>query len=317
MNKLALLGPGLILAFVVSQAARDVYLAHVFRSIDVFATVLATFSLMALVFGALALWRDRAGVARLRAHLPLVVWMNVTTALAWTSYFFSLTLIQPSVLNALHSGLGPLTVLALGFAGFSIGGQDARNRLENICYAGLAFSMVVLWGVTLGGYAGRTDTTFSGALGGLLALSVSGVAITLSHLIARRLNDLGIGPSAVTGARYLLIALVAAIVVAGGRPTGLEGAGDWLWLAAVATPLIALPLYALQVGISMTRPLTAHALRALGPVVIFALELVDDRVVWSAPALAGILLYSAFAVAASLARGAGAGKSEKPAPKGA
>ena len=34
----AFAGPALIAFFVVAQALRDVYLAHVFRSVDVFAT---------------------------------------------------------------------------------------------------------------------------------------------------------------------------------------------------------------------------------------------------------------------------------------
>ena len=75
------LGPALIGGFVLSQALRDVYLAQVFRSVDVFATILATFPLMALVFGGIALWRDRAGVAKLRSYLGLVVAMNVGVAL--------------------------------------------------------------------------------------------------------------------------------------------------------------------------------------------------------------------------------------------
>src|SRR5690606_22439512 len=41
------LGPLLIAFFVISQALRDVYLSQVFRSVDVFAVILATFPLMA------------------------------------------------------------------------------------------------------------------------------------------------------------------------------------------------------------------------------------------------------------------------------
>lgn len=298
------LGPLLIGAFVLSQALRDVYLAQVFRSVDVFALILATFPLMALVFGALAVWRDRAGLRKLRSFAGLVVAMNVTTALAWTSYFFGLKFVQPSVLNALHSGFGPLTIVALGLAGASLAGQDRWRRLEGLCYAGLALSMAFLWWVVLSGESGRVDTTLTGAALGLLALTVSGVSITLSHLLAKRLNDYGVGANAVTGARYLLISAFALVVVASGaRPTGIETPGEWLWLMAFATPLIALPLYALQVGISMTRPLSAQVLRALGPVVIFALELMDPRIVWSGAALAGILAYSVFAAAAGVAHG--------------
>lgn len=303
------LGPALIGGFVLSQALRDVYLAQVFRSVDVFATILATFPLMALIFGGIALWRDRAGLAKLRSHLGLVVAMNVTTALAWTSYFFALKFVQPSVLNALHSGFGPLTVVVLGLCGVALAGQDKWSRLEGACYAGLAASMAFLWWVVLSGESGRIDYSLAAAASGLLALTMSGVSITISHLLAKRLNDLGFGANAVTGARYILISLIAlAVVASGARPTGLAGPADWLTLAALATPLIALPLYALQVGISMTKPLTAQVLRALGPVVIFALELTDERIVWSGAALGGIIAYSVFALAAGLVRGAGAQK---------
>ncbi|MDP2355832.1 MAG: hypothetical protein Q8M31_07185 [Beijerinckiaceae bacterium] len=299
------LGPILIGAFVLSQALRDVYLSQVFRSVDVFAVILATFPLMALIFGGIALWRDRAGLRKLRKFGALVLAMNLTTALAWTSYFFGLKFVQPSVLNALHSGFGPLTVVALAMIGATLAGAERRGRLENLCYAGLALAMAFLGGVVLYGESGRLDYSLANAATGLAALTVSGVSITLSHLLAKRLNEHGIGANAVTGARYLLISVIAfTVVLSGARPTGVADAQGWLWLAALATPLIALPLYALQVGISMTKPLTAQVLRALGPVVIFALELTDPRIVWSGAALAGILAYSFFAFAAGLAHGA-------------
>jgi drug/metabolite transporter (DMT)-like permease len=302
---MSLLGPGLILAFVVSQALRDVYLAHVFRSVDVFATIVAAFLPMALAFGALGLWRDRPGMARLRQHWRVVAAMNVTTALAWTSYFFGLKAIQPSVVNALHSGLGPLTVVALGLAGFKIAGPQNWNRVESLCYAGLAATLGFLWLVVLDGRSGRLDFTVGDAVFGLCALIVSGVSITLSHLLAKRLNDLGLSANAVTAVRYLLIVAMALGALSGGRATGLAGPLDWAWLALVAAPLIALPLYALQVGISLTPALTAQVLRALGPVAVFALELVDPKIDWSTPALLGVVLYSAFALGAGAARGVG------------
>jgi drug/metabolite transporter (DMT)-like permease len=301
-----LLGPALILLFVLSQALRDVYLAHVFRSVDVFATILAAFAPMALGFGLWAAWRDRAGLARLRAHAGVVLAMNVTTAAAWTSYFFGLKAIQPSVVNALHSGMGPLTVVGLALAGWRLAGADRWSRLEGALYAGLAASMAFLWFVVLDGRSGRADFSLGEALVGLCALLASGVSITLSHLLAKRLNERGVGANAVTGARYLLIvAAAAAALLLRDAPTGLSGPADWAALAALATPLIALPLYALQIGISLTAPLTAQVLRALGPVVVFAFELVDPRVGWSGAALAGVLAYSVFALAAGLARGSG------------
>lgn len=44
-------------------------------------------------------------------------------------------------------------------------------------------------------------------------------------------------------------------------------------------------------------------IRSLGPVFVFALELVDGRIGYSGLAFAGIALYSVFSIAANLARG--------------
>jgi drug/metabolite transporter (DMT)-like permease len=300
-----LLGPGLIAFFVVAQALRDVYLAHVFRSVDVFATIFVAFTLMTFAFAGLALWRDRAGLRRLPAQWRVVIGMNVTTAAAWTSYFHGLKAIQPSLVNAIHSGMGPLTVVALGLMGARLAGGGERGRLENACYAGLALAIAFLWHVVLDGLSGRADFSYAQALRGLFLLLVSGVCITLSHLLAKRLNDLGLGADSVTSVRYILIALMAASVLAfTDRPTGLEGAGDWIALGLVVAPLIALPLYALQVGISLTPALTAQVLRALGPVIVFGFELADPLISWSNAALAGLLAYSFFALASGLVHGA-------------
>ena len=64
-----------------------------------------------------------------------------------------------------------------------------------------------------------------------------------------------------------------------------------------------LPLFVLQVGIGRTAPLTAHVIRALGPVCVFALQQVDGRLVYSTPTLLCILTYSICAIAGNLAHG--------------
>jgi hypothetical protein len=49
--------------------------------------------------------------------------------------------------------------------------------------------------------------------------------------------------------------------------------------------------------------LTAHVIRSLGPVFVFALEQLDGRLKLSLPVLLLILLYSAFVIAANIFRG--------------
>jgi drug/metabolite transporter (DMT)-like permease len=300
------LGPGLVLLFAVSQAFRDVYFAHVFQGVDVFAVVLLAFSISAVGFGVVALLRAPQELAIVRAEWQAMLWMNITTALAWTSYFYSLKHLQPSIVNTLHSGIGPLTVLALSAFGWRIAKPSAVRKAEYVCYAGLASSLAFLWWVVLAGHSGLDVNDLATNVTALALLIVSGACITISLLLCKRLNDRGVGSDSVTAGRYILIVLVAfAAVLFRDTGTGISSLQQWTVLGIAATILIVLPLYSLQLGIARTAPLTAHVIRSLGPVCVFALELFDRRIGYSGLTLFGIALYSVFSIASNLARGWG------------
>jgi len=299
-----LLGPGLVLLFALSQAFRDVYFAHVFQGIGVFIVILLAFSISTLIFGVVALVRAPAEFNAMRREWRIMLWMNATTALAWICYFSSLKHLQPSIVNTLHSGVGPLTVLMLSGLGLHIAKPSRVRPAEYLCYAGLAGSLVFLWWVVLAGHSGLRSENVLTSLTGLVLLVISGASITISLLLSKRLNERGIGADAITAGRYLLIIAVAlAVVLFDDAPSGIGSLTELQTLALAATVLIVLPLYSLQLGVAHTVPLTAHVIRSLGPVFIFALELVDGRIGYSGLAFAGIALYSVFSIAANLARG--------------
>ena len=128
----------------------------------------------------------------------------------------------------------------------------------------------------------------------------------MSLLYCKRLHDHGVNAEVVTSVRYgLLILIAAGVVWHKGGLGGIGTAGEAAMLTALATVLIVLPLYAFQVGIALTAPLTANVLRALGPVFVFALQQIDGRLSYSAPTLIGILAYSAAAIASNVAHARG------------
>jgi drug/metabolite transporter (DMT)-like permease len=299
-----LLGPGLVLLFVAAQAFRDVYFATAFQGIDFFFVIALAFSISAFGFAGVTAMREPAAFARMRQELPALAWINLTTAIAWISYFFSLKHLQPSVVNTLHSGAGPLTVILLASFAIHIARPSAVNQAERLSYAWLAASLGFLCWAVLAGQSGlRTESLLVTAAGLALPI-ISGASITISLLWCKRLNERGIGADAITASRYWLIIAIALLAeVVGERPTGVGTAGDFLTLAFATIVLIVLPLYALQVGIARTAPLSAHVIRSLGPVLIFGLEIADGRIAYSGPILAGIALYSFFALASNLVRG--------------
>lgn len=296
------LGPGLVLLFCVSQAFRDVYFGHVFQKIDFFLVILVAFLLSTLIFAAITFVRMPADFRRLRGHGWTIVAMNLTTALAWSCYFFGLTHIEPSIVNTLHSGMGPLTVVALAAFGAPLAKSPTVRWGEYIGYVGMALSLAGLWWVVLAGASGLAAADPATSLIGLALLVVSGGSITISLLYCKRLQDDGISAEVVTALRYVaLIVLAAIMVLARAETIARPDTTGLAVLAALTTVLIVLPLFALQVGIGLTAPLTANVLRALGPVFVFALEQVDGRMTYSTPTLLCILVYSGSAIVSNVA----------------
>ena len=74
------------------------------------------------------------------------------------------------------------------------------------------------------------------------------------------------------------------------------------------------PLYTLQKAISMISTLTVSALTALGPFVIFALQMIEGRVDYAPATLVGLAIY--FAGALLSAMGAVSASVAKPAEAG-
>jgi len=133
---------------------------------------------------------------------------------------------------------------------------------------------------------------------------VSGISITISLLYCKRLQDRGVGADTVMTVRYVLLILFAGTVVLWQRGFGsVDTPRQFMVLSAATTVFIVLPLYAYQLGIGRTAPLTAHVIRALGPVFVFALEQLDGRLHYSLPTLACILVYSASVILSNIAHG--------------
>jgi len=298
------LGPLFVLAFTLSQSVRDVYFGSVFQRFDFFFVMLLAFAWSTAIFTALTALRAPAEFARLRGEIGAILAANVTTAVAWTSFFFALTHIDPAICNTIHSAMGPLTVVALGARGIALAKPGAVGGIEYAGYAGIAVSVVALWWVVIGGHSGLTGTTPAAGVAGLALLSVSGISIAISLLYCKRLQDRGFGADTVTAVRYLLLILLAGAVVLWHRGAG--GAAtprQFVSLSVASTAFIVLPLYAYQLGIGRTSPLTAQVIRALGPVFVFALEQLDGRLHYSLPTLACVLLYSAAVIVANIAHG--------------
>ena len=301
---MSLLGPLLVVFFGLSQAFRDVYLAGVFQRVDAFMVLFIAFGLSTILFGVIATIRTPEQWRMLKGHGGSIFAMNLTTAMAWSSYFFALTWLEPAAVNMLHSGMGPLTVVVMGLMGFRLAKAPNLGRVEGWSYVGLGLSMAALWWVVLTGRSGLPVTNIAATAGGLAALMVSGSAITISMMYSKRMSDRGINAEMITTLRYFGLIAVAGVMTWQRKGwSGIESATDLATISVLATAVMILPLFALQVGITRTSPLTTHVIRALGPVFVFGLEQVDGRMSYSLPTLICILAYSFFVIVSNIAHG--------------
>lgn len=290
------------MGFVCLAAVRDVYLGGLFQRINPLLIAFIAFTLCTVVFLPAALVAFRESLLLLWRRPLDLLWVNVASASAWLAFMFALKLIEPSVVQILYSGIGPLSVIWIESSFSSAGSELSLTRSERIAYltllAALAFSAVIV----LAGLSGMSgESTADATLGVILAVG-GGVAISVVTMQCRRLNDAGVAPSALLSLRFPAAAASAAAVISL-SPSGLAGALSSVdAVVVVAALLIVVPSYVNQVAISLASPLTLRVVLAVGPVLIFFGQMIEGRLTTSAYSLLAAIFYGFAAVFAATAR---------------
>lgn len=291
-----------LFVFALSQGVRDALFGNIFQSVSFFFIAALTFGTSTLCFCGLALVRQPQDFGRLARAPAMFAALNLTTAIAWLTFFFGLKHLEPAVVATLYNGIGPLTVLILGALGWI--DANGRPRLgERLCYLGLAIVLVSLVFVVLTDRSGIVATSPLTVGVALLAVAIGGVAITIGHLIARWFNDRGVGSDAVMGARFVLTFIVAAAAEAViGQPQLRPPFAALPLITLTAFAVVTIPSFMLQLGVARASPLAVNVMRALGPVSVFAVQQFDGRLKFSGATLACIAGFCVFAIAASVLR---------------
>jgi drug/metabolite transporter (DMT)-like permease len=290
-------GLSLIFLFVLSTSFRDVYFSGVFQGVSFFLITLISFSICTLIFIGITVVKSLNQLIFLFKDWRSLFLMNVTTAIGWILYFFALKNLEPSVVNTIWSGVGPITIGVLSSVGINIANPVPIKLVERLCHTGIFVSLILLAGVVLVNLSGiPTTNTFEGAIS-LITTVLSSVSITVSILFSKRMNENGITAETVVAVRFLLTVVISAIaVLTNNEPTGVISSQQVLDLSLAAILLIVLPTYIFQMGIAITAPITAELISTLGPILVFGLQVIDGRITFSGYSLVCILLYSLFAI---------------------
>ena len=289
-------------AFVCLAAMRDVYLGGLFQRVSPLLVAMVAFCLCTLVFLPTAFMHSRDSLAVLRRRPRDLFWVNVSSAMAWLAFLHALRLIEPSLVQILYSGIGPLSVVWIDRHLSGASPAVPLTRAERPIYLGLLASLVFAAVVALCGLSGAGAQPVGVIVLGVILAASGGIAISVSTMLCRQLNDAGVTPSALLSLRYPATALSAA-VLASLSPSGLPAALSWVdAVVAVASLLIIVPSYVNQVGISLASPLTVRVVLATGPVLIFLVQLIEGRLSASSYSLTAAILYAVVAISAGLAR---------------
>jgi drug/metabolite transporter (DMT)-like permease len=286
-------GMVLLLGFVAAQAVRDVYLRHLFGHLGLFEVALIAFGTAMLSFGLGVALFARHQVQLLRVSWRYVIAVNVTTLVAWLSYFGSLRLVEPAAVNLAFSGVAPAAVAGWGLLGLRSAVRSVPGRVETLLHWGLLAVIGLLGTVVSTGRSGFPQLDPTTGLAGIALAAFAGVIITAETIISKRMNEAGISALSIVGVRFSLVTAVAAVMVAH-EPANIAA----LPAAAIFQQCLVFLLVLVGAGLKLTNPLISSVVNAIGPVTTLALQAITGLVAFSPAMLIITTLYAIISLAA-------------------
>lgn len=175
-----------------------------------------------------------------------------------------------------------------------------RNAAEAWGNGLLAVGILALAAATPLGLSGFVRGGFGVGVFGVLVAVVSGILSMAMLLCSYRLDRVGVSPMAQFGLRFPLYVLLAfgAFVLGFDHKEDVP-TGEIAVAVLVGLVVMAFPMYAVQRAVALVPPLTIGAITALGPLIVFVLQLVEGRVDYAPATLVGLLIFFAGGVLAA------------------
>src|ERR1035438_2168411 len=101
----------LVLLYITMSAIREVFFALTLRQVNIFVLIGLVFALATIVFTAFQAPNLRNLFGKVKQNILDIIYINITTALAWFSFIFSLQFVEPAVATSIITALGPISTL--------------------------------------------------------------------------------------------------------------------------------------------------------------------------------------------------------------
>lgn len=291
------------MTFLVLDAAQAVWFGGVLQSHDSFQIGFLVFGFSSLGCLIVVSLNTPGQFGLAFANPGALLGMNLSAVGAWVCYFFAIQRIEPAIAFMIFSGMIPLTTIATGWLGVGEG-ERSRNRTEAFGNGLLFVGMVVLAVVTLTGHSGFVRGDISVGIAGLVYAVAAGAMIAAMLMFSQRLDRRGMTPIAQFGLRFpLYLAFAFFGWQAGWDAKGAVALSDVLQAVAIGMVLLAFPIYAVQKAVAQVSSLTLAAIAATGPVLVFAFQMLDDRVTFAPATSLGLAICFSGALIAAFGAG--------------
>ncbi|WLR51032.1 DMT family transporter [Bacillus tianshenii] len=266
--------------------ANQVYYAKKVQQVEPLHFTFFSFFLCMITFQAINL-RSKKRVSLLHKDL---VYLNLSTALAFMSFYTALKYIEPAIVSALEMGLGPLFTLI-----FSIWLYPSKRSSiqEYILSTVTLIGSLFLYWTTISGHSGLGHLPFEDITKGIAAAVCCGAGAVLAAIYSKRLSNSGWNATKIMAHRFYAIVVLSGIWGITTLPTSILNNFQWMLLVSIAGVII--PLYLLQLGIQYCEPLVVIMSICFVPVFTFFFQLFDVRLELSLSTLLGILVLTSTA----------------------
>lgn len=286
-------------SFVTLEAFQAVYLGSVFQDVDSFLVGTWVFGISVVVCTlATAILRLKELLASIR-EWKIVLALNLFSALTWSTYFIAVQIIEPAVAFTVFSGMVPLGTIVAAWIGLPEA-DGPNRRLTRIGNLSILGSILFLGAITIFGASGFVRGGALTASAGVALAALSGGCTAFAILYSVRLNQRNVGPLAQFGLRFVLYTLLAlAAHLSGLDDKGVQTTPEELAMVVlIGLAVIAFPLYPVQKAVQFVPASTIAAMTALGPAMVFLMQLFEGRIDYSPATLVGLMIYMAGALLA-------------------
>lgn len=283
-----LVGIAMLLCVNLIDGLKEVYFGILLQSLDSIVVAFILFAFAWPLFIALHLTtpaKRRQATTTPTGGWPMLLGLNLSSAVLWTGFLVALKWLEPSIVSALVGGIGIVATVLMNRIARP---QAAMLRADYLAAGMIAVASAFLCWVAAAGHAAALPADRWTVALGVLATVACGAAMAVTTVFSKMLAERGMPSRRIYAHRfYLLFTLSGAYALA--NPASLSAAlAHIVPLAALAVLGVVLPLLLLQEGVKRCEPVTIESILAAAPLFTLLFQQLDHRLEFSLFSLIGV-----------------------------